>query len=60
MEPRHEERDRGNMLEFMTFFAVDKAYVRKIARDGGWVETKKAPVLMATEALPQTKALGKG
>jgi hypothetical protein len=45
MEPRHEERDRDNMLEFVTVFVADKAYIRKIERDGGWVETKKSPSL---------------
>jgi len=40
-----QKRDKNNALEFVTAFVADKAYVRKIARDGGWVETKKSPSL---------------
>ncbi len=47
-------------LVFITAFPADKQYLTKIRRESAYMETKKAPVLTATEAMPRSKALGKG
>lgn len=40
-----EERDKDRVLVFLTAFVADKGYIRKIQREGGWIETKKCPSL---------------
>jgi hypothetical protein len=36
-------RDKDRELEFITAFPGDEGYIRKIKKEGGWVETKKMP-----------------
>lgn len=48
-----EKADTPKRLDFITAFPGDNAYIKKIKRESGWLETKKAPVLAATEALPR-------
>jgi len=38
-------RDKDRELEFITAFPGDEGYIRKIRKEGGWVETKKCPSL---------------
>jgi hypothetical protein len=38
-------RDKNNELEFVTAFVADKAFIAKIQKEGGWIETKKSPSL---------------
>lgn len=48
-----EETDKGKALSFVTAFPANTSYLKKIREDSALIETKKAPVLEATEALPR-------
>jgi hypothetical protein len=40
-----EARDKSKEMDFVTAFVADFGYIKKIQREGGWVETKKSPSL---------------
>lgn len=49
-----EELANHKEFEFISAFPADETYVQKIRKESLLLETKKAPVLTATEALPRS------
>lgn len=47
-----QEKKSACDLEFITAFPTDDRYLKHISKKGSLIEIKKAPVLMATEAMP--------